>query len=846
MESLNQEQTSQTVLKSATEAYWEQGIAVVPFAIGADGKKKPIVNEWKQWQTRPQTREEFDSLHIERYKMFGVVLGTKTIDDVYFYVVDRDIKNSELTEEIKEKTLEAIKLMRPTKTEKTRSGGQHLLYYSRIQFKGQKLNDIGLELLGLGQLCVMAPSEGYSQELSSDLIATVDNLETEFLNALSQAGLNEKSARPQTVNQSLKQFERIPLRPCFERLMKKQHLGHNEKVALVYELYFCGWTEQEIRKLFYDNNAWEPKPEHHYSKTKTDEQITYTLGKAKEGCYRFTKKALEKWNVCYPECALIKSSDCRKNPKHKKAKESDELSIVYVSKPTVKTNEFLAEMIWNRIDPPEYLVYNFQNDKFTKTAEINLGETDAKGRPVIYVPPFNDSLKKGLVIVPSGFTETTFKALFDEIDRFAPSAYDPCGQSALVKLLVRIAVGSWFLDRFVADPMFDIAGAGKFAPILPIRGPSQSGKNRLAFVLRLLSYRPFFEMSTYRIPSLYRPLDLWQRTLILDEADFANTSEKSELIHFLNCRSTGTPLSRQNPKNPRLTDTFSNFGLTIVTQRRPFDDNATESRAIPYYSEASEKKLPVIETDEMLRQGLELQNKLLYLRMKYYQQVIIDKEAWLNDLCDHRLVATLLPLLALSNYEPSLKETISETAKDVERAKIEEKANSMDGQIINFLWEKISEGLFENWRPNVFYVLESREIEINDVFEKELKTALTTRHIADAFKWSPTSIRKAIGSLGIVEKGLSNQVRVDGHNTRVIFFDPRRLEKRLREFVVNYKPNAVAEVTCVAVSGCDKQKGLLMSYFKNSDLPHKKIATDATSATEVSEYPRYPEQGEGF
>lgn len=180
MASLEQGQQTKTELKAAAEAYWEQGIGVVPFVIESDGKKKPAVNEWGQWQTRQQTREEFDALHIERYKMFGVVCGAKTVGGVYFVVVDRDIKDPKLTEEIKEKTLKAIKLIRPTRIERTRSGGQHLLYFSRTKFKGQKLNDIGLELLGLGQLCVMAPSEGYSQELSSDLIATVDNLETDF------------------------------------------------------------------------------------------------------------------------------------------------------------------------------------------------------------------------------------------------------------------------------------------------------------------------------------------------------------------------------------------------------------------------------------------------------------------------------------------------------------------------------------------------------------------------------------------------------------------------------------------------------------------------------------------
>ncbi len=510
---------------------------------------------------------------------------------------------------------------------------------------------------------------------------------------------------------------------------------------------------------------------------------------------------------------------------------------VYVQKPTVVTREFIAEEVWDRRDHPQYLVYRFKEDAFETQKEISSGETNAKGQNIIYVPVYNDSLKKGLIIVPSGFSETTFKQLFEEIDKFALLSYDPCGQDALVNLLTRICVGSWFLDRFVSDPVFDIAGSGKFAPIIPIRGPSQSGKNRLAFVLRLLSYKPYFEMSTYRIPSLYRPMDLWQGTLVLDEADFANTNEKSELVHFLNCRATGTPLSRQNPNNPGVTDTFTNFGLTIVTQRRPFDDNATESRALPFYSEASDKRLPVIETDEMLKQGLELQNKLLYLRMKYYRQVSINKEAWVDELNDHRLVASLLPLIALSSHEPSLKDTITKTAKEVEKAKIEEKANSMDGLIINFLWDKINEGLFDNWRPNIFYILDKREIgTVDDDKEIEQKTALTTKELADQFKWSSQSIRKALGSLGIAEKGLPTQVKVDGRNSRVIFFDPRRIEKRLREFVVNYSPGKVAEVTRVTDLACGIPDSPLFAFSRKDEMLHRKSVTSVTSVTEPEHF----------
>jgi hypothetical protein len=477
-----------------------------------------------------------------------------------------------------------------------------------------------------------------------------------------------------------------------------------------------------------------------------------------------------------------------KQPRHQSTVEVEEAKKTYVPKPTIVTDAFIAEMIWDRTSPPVYLKYCFNEDKFEKVPKISLGEVDSEGREIIYVPPFDDTLKKGIVIVPTDATETTFREAINEIDSFAILCYDACGQDALVKLLTRVSVGSWFLDRFKDGITIDIAGSGKFAPILPIRGPSSSGKNRLAFVLRLISYRPYFEMSTVRIPSLFRPLDIWRGTLILDEADFANTNEKSEIIHYLNCRATGSPVTRQNPKDPSITDAFDNFGLTIVTQRKSFDDNATESRGIPFYSQSTDKKMSVLETEVMIEKGLVLQNKLLYLRMKYYKQVVINKEKRINGISDGRLIASLLPLVALSELEPAVAITIEETAKAVEKAKVIEKSTSMDGQLINYIWDKVEDRLFENHRPNLYYLLENITVEEKEKHELEHRQALTTKILADHFKsWSSTSIRKTLDSLVIAQKGIPNLIRVDNSKARVIFFDPSLLEKRLREFVIDYK-----------------------------------------------------------
>jgi len=508
-----------------------------------------------------------------------------------------------------------------------------------------------------------------------------------------------------------------------------------------------------------------------------------------------------------------------------------------IQKPTLLTKDFLAEEVWNREGTPQFYVKYFNEDKNELKDRLDLGEKDQRDRPIIYVPVDNSALRKGLVILPSEPKETTFKEVFDKIDSFALRCYDAVGQEPYVKLLTSVAASSWFIDRFVANQTFDIAGAGKFAPIIPIRGPSESGKNRLAFVLRLLSYRPYFEMSTYRVPSLYRPLDLWGGTLVLDEADFANTNEKSELIHFLNCRATGTPISRQDATNPRETDVFANFGLTILTQRRAFDDNATESRCLPYYSEKTDRKLPTVETDDMLKEGLELQNMMFYLRLKFYRAVTIDKAAWIDEISDPRLVSSLLPLLALSKFEPDIEKTISVVVKNIAKLKVEQKSNSQDGTLLNSLWEKELFAVYSGIPNNEHYYFQRKEFDDDD--KSVSVVPLTISVLAEEFKSKSRNIRKTLTSLNLCAAGMPKVIKVENKTYRVIFFDPPRFEKRLREFVIDYepyelydklgleKPKTVTQVTQVTDKTCGSK---LLNGFLENEL-HAGSVTSVTSVT---------------
>lgn len=71
-------------------------------------------------------------------------------------------------------------------------------------------------------------------------------------------------------------------------------------------------TEQQIKDVFHERQAWEPSPEHVYDEDKTDSQIVYTFKKAKEGNFRYKQETLIAGKICFKDCQYSKLKDCRK------------------------------------------------------------------------------------------------------------------------------------------------------------------------------------------------------------------------------------------------------------------------------------------------------------------------------------------------------------------------------------------------------------------------------------------------------------------------------------------------------------------------------------------------------
>jgi hypothetical protein len=491
--------------------------------------------------------------------------------------------------------------------------------------------------------------------------------------------------------------------------------------------------------------------------------------------------------------------------------EEEKTEVRYVG--SFINEDLIAEEIYRPPDPPLFCVYDFHSEQFREEADLDFGEVNERGQNIVYMPIYNDHVKKGMVILPRKATPCNLPEVIKEAFEYVEKGFDACGKMNEVKILILAAMSSHILDK--ERPSTNIAGIGVFAPILAIRGPSGSGKNRLANLLRFLCYHPFFDVSTSRLPSLYRPLDLWKGVLILDEADLPKTGETSDLIHFLNSRATGTPIGRQNPERPEQCDAFDSFGITILTQRRHFDDNATESRAIPYYSDKTDKHLPTLETEDIIDEGMDLQEKLLYIRMRHWCEFEVRKSEWVPSVSDARLNSALLPILAMGAFDGSVAKIVEDIVAEIEKERRALKAQSDDGVMINAIWERISDGHFE-LHNKLFFVGDYDEDETNTNTPpgvcagtsgtsgtESIRSVIpaTAKRLSVSLGFSVKTIQKILKSLNIRPEGAPVRARIGKYNVHPIFFDPQKLEKRLSEFVVDYQQGQLEEKLKSGASG---------------------------------------------
>lgn len=208
-------------------------------------------------------------------------------------------------------------------------------------------------------------------------------------------------------------------------------------------------------------------------------------------------------------------------------------------------------------------------------------------------------------------------------------------------------------------------------PYVRFLGEPGTGKTRLLEIMASLCFRSLKISGNITGAGLFRTIDLVRGTLAVDEADYKNSQEWSEIIKvFNNGYRKGMPIIRCGERAERggyKPEPFVVYGPKIISTRHRFADVATETRCLTF--ETLERVLPPgIPTQlppKFWREAEALRNRLLGWRFDHFHDIRPD-DSKLRHL-PARLMEIGSTLLAVTPNADAAVEYLNRYASDVKR-----------------------------------------------------------------------------------------------------------------------------------------------------------------------------------
>src|SRR5262249_6212230 len=316
-----------------------------------------------------------------------------------------------------------------------------------------------------------------------------------------------------------------------------------------------------------------------------------------------------------------------------------------------------------------------------RTAFVLWKDGEWKFEPSLSVDPFrrlvpyssnNNLIKNEVVLLPSEPEEYgSEESLLGEIQSFIHRYVD------LSPLFQEIA-SYYVLFSWVHDGFNEL-------PYLRVRGDPGSGKTRCLLTIGSLCYKPIFASGASTVSPIFRILDSFHGTLIVDEGDFRFSDEKAEVVKILNNGNVkGFPVLRSESYgtkefNPRA---YHVFGPKLVATRGFFDDKALESRFLT--EEMGQYRLrndvPINLSGSYKEEALYIRNKLLLFRFRNLNKRT-PAESLVDRTIEPRLNQIFVPLLSIIKDTKAI-EDLRELARRYNREMIADRGTEMEAQIL--------------------------------------------------------------------------------------------------------------------------------------------------------------------
>jgi len=347
--------------------------------------------------------------------------------------------------------------------------------------------------------------------------------------------------------------------------------------------------------------------------------------------------------------------------------------------------------------------------------------TDAGERLCPYSPS-NNLLKHGVVLFPSQPAEYGTEAdLIAAIQAFLHRYVDV---SPLYEQIASYYVlFTWVYDRF------------NELPYLRVRGDAGSGKSRFLLTVGSLCYKPIFASGASTVSPIFRLLDTFRGTLVVDESDWRQTDEKAEVVKILNNgNGKGFPVLRSEANgrgefNPRA---YTVFGPKLIATRGYFEDRALESRCLTedMGQHALREDIPINLPETAALDARALRNKLLLFRFRNLHRCV-PNATLVDRTIEPRLNQVFVPLLSIIG-DDSVRNDLMELARRHQQDMMTDRGMTTEAQVLDVINELLLLG--EGDRLSIKAITE----QFTERFAGEYERKITN-------KWIGGLLRKRLG-----------------------------------------------------------------------------------------------------
>ena len=298
-----------------------------------------------------------------------------------------------------------------------------------------------------------------------------------------------------------------------------------------------------------------------------------------------------------------------------------------------------------------------------------------------HVPIFGDELTEGAVLLPSGLEDyKDEKTLIEEIKTHI---HRYIGISPFFETIAAYYIFlSWLYDEL------------NTLPYLRVLGDTGTGKSRFLDTVGRLCYKATMVSGAITPAPIYRLIRKWHGTIIIDEGDFRASDEQNEVVKILNCGfERGRPVVRSQKDNPDNLQILPTFSPKILASRKRFQDIALESRCLTEITKETDREdIPYLLPSGFYTEEESLRNKLLLFRFRNRGKVDLEKAQRLKDIdVENRLKQAVSSFIVLFASNEEVYNEFTEFLTAYNRELVEERAETIEGAIINAVFELVRE-----------------------------------------------------------------------------------------------------------------------------------------------------------